>query len=67
MSIKIVFGFMPGHGTADVIFIVRQLEGKCLAKKKKKKKNQYQAFVDVRQLEGKCLAKKKKKSVPSVC
>lgn len=33
MSIKIVFGFIPGHGTADAIFIVRQLQGKRLAKK----------------------------------
>lgn len=45
MSIKIVFGFIPGHGTADAIFIVRQLQNKRLAKKKKK--NQYLAFVDL--------------------
>ena len=36
MSIKIVFGFIPEHGTADAIFIVRQLQNKRLEKKKQK-------------------------------
>ena len=29
------FGFMPGRGTIDAIFIVRQLQEKYLEKKKK--------------------------------
>ena len=37
------FGFMPGRGTTDAIFIVRQLQEKFLAKKK----NLYLAFVDL--------------------
>ena len=37
------FGFMPGRGTNDVIFILRQLQEKCL----QKKKNIYFAFVDL--------------------
>ena len=36
------FGFMPGRGTTDAIFILRQLQEKHLAKKKKL----YFAFVD---------------------
>ena len=45
-SIKIddmQFGFMPGRGTTDAIFIVRQLQEKLLAKTK----NLYLAFVDL--------------------
>ena len=45
-SIKIddmQFGFMPGRGTTDAIFIVRQLQEKFLAKNK----NLYLAFVDL--------------------
>ena len=37
------FGFMPGKGTIDAIFIVRQLQEKYLEKKKKL----YFAFVDL--------------------
>ena len=37
------FGFMPGRGTIDVIFILRQLQEKHLAKNKKL----YFAFVDL--------------------
>ena len=37
------FGFMPGRGTSDAIFILRQLQEKCLAKNK----NLYLAFVDL--------------------
>ena len=37
------FGFMPGRGTIDAIFIVRQLQEKYLEKKKKL----YLAFVDL--------------------
>ena len=37
------FGFMPGHGTTDAIFILRQLQEKHLAKNKKL----YFAFVDL--------------------
>lgn len=37
------FGFMKGRGTTDAIFIVRQLQEKFLAKKKKP----YFAFVDL--------------------
>ena len=37
------FGFMPGRGTTDAIFILRQLQEKCL----QKKKNIYFAFVDL--------------------
>ena len=37
------FGFMPGRGTTDAIFIVRQLQEKFLAKNK----NLYLAFVDL--------------------
>ena len=36
------FGFMPGRGTTDAIFILRQLQEKHLAKNKKL----YFAFVD---------------------
>ena len=39
----IQFGFMPGRGTTDAIFIVRQLHEKFLAKSK----NLYLAFVDL--------------------
>ena len=45
-SIKIddmQFGFMPGRGTTDAIFIVRQLQEKFLAKNK----NLYLVFVDL--------------------
>ena len=45
-SIKIddmQFGFMPGRGTTDAIFIVRLLQEKFLAKNK----NLYLAFVDL--------------------
>ena len=37
------FGFMPGCGTTDAIFILRQLQEKHLAKNKKL----YFAFVDL--------------------
>ena len=37
------FGFMPGKGTTDAIFIVRQVQEKFLAKKK----DLYFAFVDL--------------------
>ena len=37
------FGFMPGKGTTDAIFIMRQVHGKHQAKKKKL----YYAFVDL--------------------
>ena len=37
------FGFMPGRGTTDAIFILRQLQKKYL----QKKKNIYFAFVDL--------------------
>ena len=46
MQVKIdemQFGFMPGRGTTDAIFIVRQLQEKFLAKKKKL----YLGFVDL--------------------
>ena len=37
------FGFMPGKGTTDAIFIMRQVQKKHKAKKKKL----YNAFVDL--------------------
>ena len=37
------FGFMPGRGTTDAIFILRQLQEKHLAKNKKL----YFTFVDL--------------------
>ena len=37
------FGFMPGRGTMDAIFIVRQLQEKFLAKKK----DLWMAFIDL--------------------
>ena len=37
------FGFMPGKGTIDVIFTMRQMQKKLLAKKKQL----YFAFVDL--------------------
>ena len=37
------FGFMPGRGTTDAIFILRQLQEKYLAKNK----NLYAAFVEL--------------------
>ena len=37
------FGFVPGRGTADTIFVVRQLQEKYLAAKKRL----YMAFVDL--------------------
>ena len=36
------FGFIPGRGTTDVIFIFRRLREKYM----QKKKNMYFAFVD---------------------
>ena len=38
-----MFGFMPGKGTTDAIFIMRQVQKKHQAKKKKL----YYAFVDL--------------------
>ena len=38
------FGFMPGRGTTDAIFIVCQLQEKFLAKKK----DLWMAFVDLK-------------------
>ncbi|XP_060770545.1 uncharacterized protein LOC132881740 [Neoarius graeffei] len=40
---KFQFGFVPGRGTSDAIFIVRQLQEKYLAKER----NLYFAFVDL--------------------
>ena len=40
------FGFMPGRGTTDAIFIVRQLQEKCLDKNK----SLYFAFIDLERL-----------------
>ena len=37
------FGFMPRRGTTDAIFIVRQLQEKCLDKNK----NLYFAFINL--------------------
>ena len=37
------FGFVPGRGTTDAIFIIRQLQKKHLAKEK----NLFFAFVDL--------------------
>ena len=37
------FGFMPGRGTTDAIFLVRQLQEKYLGKKK----NLYFAFIEL--------------------
>ena len=37
------FGFSPGKGTTDAIFIVRQLQEKYLAKKK----DLWMAFIDL--------------------
>ena len=37
------FGFMPGKGTTDAIFVIRQAQEKHQAKKKKL----YYAFVDL--------------------
>ena len=37
------FGFMPGKGPTDAIFIMRQVQGKQQAKKKKL----HYAFVDI--------------------
>ena len=37
------FGFVPGRGTTDAIFVVRQLQGKYLAANKRL----YMAFVDL--------------------
>ena len=37
------FGFMPGRGTTDAMFIVRQLQEKLLGKNK----NFYFAFIDL--------------------
>ena len=39
------FGFMPGKGATDAIFIMRQVQEKHQAKKKKL----YYAFVDLEQ------------------
>ena len=38
------FGFMPGRGTTDVIFILRQIQEKYMAAKKPP----YHAFVDLK-------------------
>ena len=38
------FGFIPGRGTTDTIFVVRQLQEKYLAANKRL----YMAFVDLR-------------------
>ena len=40
---KMQFGFMPGRGTIDAIFIARQLQEKYLEKKKRL----FFAFVDL--------------------
>ena len=40
---ELQFGFVPGKGTSDAIFIVRQLQEKYLAKQR----NIYFAFVDL--------------------
>ena len=37
------FGFIPGKGTMDAIFIIRQVQEKYLAKKKKL----YFTFIDL--------------------
>ena len=37
------FGFVPGRGTTDAIFIVKQLQEKYLASKKRL----YMAFIDL--------------------
>ena len=37
------FGFVPGRGTTDAIFLLRQLQEKYLGKRK----NLYLAFVDL--------------------
>ena len=37
------FGFVPGRGTTDAIFVVRQLQEKCLAANKRL----YMAYVDL--------------------
>ena len=37
------FGFVPGRGTTDAIFVVRQLQEKCLAANKRL----YMAFIDL--------------------
>ena len=37
------FGFVPGRGTADAIFLLRQLQEKYLGKRN----NLYLAFVDL--------------------
>ena len=37
------FGFMPGRGTTDAIFLVKQLQEKYLGKKK----NLYFAFIEL--------------------
>ena len=36
------FGFLPGKGTTDAVFIFRQIQEECLAKQKKL----YMCFVD---------------------
>ena len=40
------FGFMPGQGTTDAMFIMRQVQEKHQAKKK----NMYYAFVDLQKI-----------------
>ena len=37
------FGFMPGRGTTDALFIVRRIQEKC----KKKVKKLFTCFVDL--------------------
>ena len=36
------FGFMPGRGTTDALFVVRRMQEECRGKKKL-----YMSFVDI--------------------
>ena len=47
------FGFVPGRGTTDAIFIIRQLQEKYIAANK----SLYFAFVDWRRLSTEYLGK----------